>query len=727
MESALGAVGDPTLASAHTHVLLLRSLSASGGSDGPFTALVSVACGTPDNVACIFDATFVFPATALFLWQLPFLLVKAQAVSPAYIPFEALRGYWPFAFIALISLVKAVLFAGPAAYLFSVGHGSRVGLGTALAAFSGAAVWTLHSIVLCRRRARTEPLPDYLLWWYVLVLGAEAATAAHRAVELRDFPDDHDLRMLDVASIVGAGLAGVVAIPAVVVLLPTLLCCCRSSRFFSWRSKRTRGVYARETGSDSTAASAALSSPEKGTSASRPSLSSPLLGRPDAPSDTPSSAPFDEAPLLSRITFWWMNALMARGYKRPLEMTDVPRLSWEDEVAQVSAGFKSAWASVAGHRRRSSSSAGSSRCGGWGRRSRTGTIEQPPDGVGASSGCSWPCRARSSATSYVISDGDATRSGAALPAQPPLSRVLFVAFGSTFGAALLFKLSFDTLQFSGPVLLSGIISFLQDSSRNDDPPPEWIGYAYTGLLLLSSLVQTSILHAYFFRSFRAGQQMRSAVIASVYEKALRLSLTARQGQSVGTITNLMSTDAKRLQDLSSYLLTIISGPYQIALAVVLLYQQIGVSVMGGVAVILLFIPLNAVIARWSKTLQTSLMKMKDSRVSLTNEALMGIRLIKLNGWEDTFLERIGAIRSKELGRLIIYTGVQQISNVLWNGLPLLVMLAAFAMYTLLNGAPPSASALFTSVALFNLLRFPMTMIPQVINNGELGVRGELRA
>jgi ATP-binding cassette subfamily C (CFTR/MRP) protein 1 len=110
------------------------------------------------------------------------------------------------------------------------------------------------------------------------------------------------------------------------------------------------------------------------------------------------------------------------------------------------------------------------------------------------------------------------------------------------------------------------------------------------------------------------------------------------------------------------------------------------------------------------------MKIKDARVSLTNEALSGIRLIKYNAWEEAFLSRIHAIRTEELARLRSYVYLQQVASVLWMGLPLLITLCSFAMYTGLNGAPPSAAQMFTALALFNLLRFPMSMIPAVINN-----------
>jgi ABC-type bacteriocin/lantibiotic exporter with double-glycine peptidase domain len=172
--------------------------------------------------------------------------------------------------------------------------------------------------------------------------------------------------------------------------------------------------------------------------------------------------------------------------------------------------------------------------------------------------------------------------------------------------------------------------------------------------------------------FRFGQHLRTSVILAVYRKALTLALHARQAQSTGTITNLMSTDAKRLQDCTTYGMMLLSGPWQVAICLALLWQVVGVATLGGLATMLLLLPLNGAIARLSKRLQARLMAIKDERVSLTSEALAGIRLIKLNAWEDAFVSRIASVRDAELRRLRAYVLLQAASAVLWTALPLLV-------------------------------------------------------
>jgi hypothetical protein len=62
------------------------------------------------------------------------------------------------------------------------------------------------------------------------------------------------------------------------------------------------------------------------------------------------------------------------------------------------------------------------------------------------------------------------------------------------------------------------------------------------VLLLAKCMEVLIDHQYSFLSQRLGLSVRSALVAAVYQKGLRLSSSARQTQSVGKIVNYMSTD-----------------------------------------------------------------------------------------------------------------------------------------------------------------------------------------
>lgn len=56
---------------------------------------------------------------------------------------------------------------------------------------------------------------------------------------------------------------------------------------------------------------------------------------------------------------------------------------------------------------------------------------------------------------------------------------------------------------------------------------------------------------------------------------------AKKSSTVGEIVNLMSVDCQRFQDVAGQLWMIWSAPLQIILATVLLWQQLGPSVLAG--------------------------------------------------------------------------------------------------------------------------------------------------
>lgn len=65
----------------------------------------------------------------------------------------------------------------------------------------------------------------------------------------------------------------------------------------------------------------------------------------------------------------------------------------------------------------------------------------------------------------------------------------------------------------------------------------------------------------------------------------------------------MSVDAQRLMDLATYFHYLWSGPFQIVLALIFLYQTMGASVFAGFGFMILLIPINAGIAIVGRKLQ----------------------------------------------------------------------------------------------------------------------------
>ncbi|KAI2577352.1 ATP binding cassette subfamily C member 1 [Homo sapiens] len=275
-----------------------------------------------------------------------------------------------------------------------------------------------------------------------------------------------------------------------------------------------------------------------------------------------------------------------------------------------------------------------------------------------------------------------------------------------------FKAIHDLMMFSGPQILKLLIKFV-----NDTKAPDWQGYFYTVLLFVTACLQTLVLHQYFHICFVSGMRIKTAVIGAVYRKALVITNSARKSSTVGEIVNLMSVDAQRFMDLATYINMIWSAPLQVILALYLLWLNLGPSVLAGVAVMVLMVPVNAVMAMKTKTYQVAHMKSKDNRIKLMNEILNGIKVLKLYAWELAFKDKVLAIRQEELKVLKKSAYLSAVGTFTWVCTPFLVALCTFAVYvTIDENNILDAQTAFVSLALFNILRFPLNILPMVISS-----------
>ncbi|GMH87232.1 hypothetical protein TrST_g6248 [Triparma strigata] len=292
----------------------------------------------------------------------------------------------------------------------------------------------------------------------------------------------------------------------------------------------------------------------------------------------------------------------------------------------------------------------------------------------------------------------------------PLSRILLTAFGGPFFRAGLLKLVHDLCAFIGPFVLKSLILYLKDPTA-----PLSTGFSLTLLVTLSQLTMSLCLRQYFSICYSTGLRLRSSVILEVYNKSLKLSAHERLKRSTGEITNLMSVDAQRLQDLTPYLHAIWYSFLQITLALYFLFQELGAACLAGVVVIIVMMPVTKKIGKVLNKMSKELMEVKDKRLKVNNEVLGGVKVIKQMAWESSFEGKIRTLRNEEIGQLKKYVVFQSASGTLWSTVPLLVAVSTFTAYVVSGNVLDVETAL-TSLALFEILRFPLFMLPNVINN-----------
>jgi ATP-binding cassette, subfamily C (CFTR/MRP), member 1 len=299
---------------------------------------------------------------------------------------------------------------------------------------------------------------------------------------------------------------------------------------------------------------------------------------------------------------------------------------------------------------------------------------------------------------------------------PSLWLAIFRAFSGPYFRAALFKAVNDIFAFVQPQLLRLLISFV-DSYRGDAPQPVTKGAAIALAMFFVSVIQTTALHQYFQLAFETGMRIKTALTSAIYTKSLKLSNEGRASKSTGDIVNYMAVDTQRLQDLTQYGQQLWSAPFQIFLCMASLYQLVGLSMLAGVGAMIIMIPINGLIARVMKTLQKQQMKNKDARTRLIAEIVNNMKSIKLYAWGSAFMNKLNYVRNdQELKTLRKIGAAQSFANFTWSTTPFLVSCSTFAVFVLTQKDPLTVDIVFPALTLFNLLTFPLAILPMVITS-----------
>ncbi|XP_073894082.1 ATP-binding cassette sub-family C member 10 isoform X26 [Macaca fascicularis] len=245
-----------------------------------------------------------------------------------------------------------------------------------------------------------------------------------------------------------------------------------------------------------------------------------------------------------------------------------------------------------------------------------------------------------------------------------LWRALYRAFGRCYLTLGLLKLVGTMLGFSGPLLLSLLVGFLEEGQ---EPLSHGLLYA---LGLASGAVLGAVLqNQYGYEVCKVKLQARGAVLNILYRKTLQLGPSR---PPTGEALNLLGTDSERLLNFAGSFHEAWGLPLQLAITLYMLYQQ------------------------------------------LVTELLSGIRVIKLCGWEQALGARVEACRARELGRLRVIKYLDAACVYLWAALPVVISIVIFITYVLM-GHQLTATKVFTALALVRMLILPLNNFPWVIN------------
>ncbi|WIA43760.1 hypothetical protein OEZ86_010184 [Tetradesmus obliquus] len=382
------------------------------------------------------------------------------------------------------------------------------------------------------------------------------------------------------------------------------------------------------------------------------------------------------AGLWSRLTFGWLSPLIKRGYKTPLTEADLWSLPPADRVEVLEQRFHAAWQQQ-------------------------------------------------------------------LAAHGPQKASLFAAcrasVGHLFLGALPYKLINDAAQFVGPLILNRLLSVVatqaaaassggsssSSSSGWWGALVDWLaalgfgdplnnGYMLSLLMFVGTVLGVLADNQHFQRVMRAGFRLKAILTAEVYRKVLLLSPAERSRVTAGKLFNLVSSDTNTVGDFCTMAYGFLSAPLRIGLTMVLLYRQLGLSAIVAIVCIGAAVPVNSRIVRAAAGRLQQALRHTDTRAKLETELVAGIEVVKASTWEGPFYSRITAARALELSVLYSVTLLQSLMGVLVNAIPTIIPVMTFLAYLLIRREPLSAAQAFTALSLFNVLRFPLFQLPQIV-------------
>lgn len=367
--------------------------------------------------------------------------------------------------------------------------------------------------------------------------------------------------------------------------------------------------------------------------------------------------PFDQANLISRALFFWLNPFIRKGFTKRLALNDLYRAPGEDLSKDLGEKLKHEW---------------------------------------------------DKELKYVKEGRKAS-----------LLRAICRAFGFWYGLACIWvsigECIFRPLQ---AIALGWLIrdsnayaamdqSLLDPSITNE---AYWKVFSDGLYLILFSVICLITVHPHVFACQHTGMKIRIACCHIIYRHSIRLSNSAIGQTTVGQMVNLLTNDVNRFDVALIYLQYLLVAPIQaIITATILSVMYLGVyATLAGSALLLLFVPFQSLMGRWFGRLRELTAKRSDERIRLMNEIVPAMRVIKMYTWEDPFANLVELARKNEV-RFIRFTSfLRGINMALFFVASKLILFTSLITYILL-GYTLNPEIVFVSITIFNAVRLLMTL------------------
>uniref|UniRef100_A0A8C2ZVW7 ATP-binding cassette sub-family C member 5 n=1 Tax=Cyclopterus lumpus TaxID=8103 RepID=A0A8C2ZVW7_CYCLU len=260
--------------------------------------------------------------------------------------------------------------------------------------------------------------------------------------------------------------------------------------------------------------------------------------------------------------------------------------------------------------------------------------------------------------------------------------------------------------FLGPaVLVYEILNYAEEPEKSTVA----YGVGLSIALFTSEFSKAFMISLLWALNLRTAVRLKGAYSSVAFQKVISLRL--HTGISMGEMIGVLTNDGQTLFEAVLVGSFVVSCPVLFIVCIVYSCYILGYTALTGVSIYLIFIPIQVCLAKLINTYRGKTILITDSRVRTMNEILNSVKLIKMYAWEDSFEKKIADFRKNEKKELQKVGCVQNANSSITSIIPTIVTVLTFIVHTSLSLKLNALDA-FTTIAIFNSLRFCLVLTPQ---------------
>ena len=207
-----------------------------------------------------------------------------------------------------------------------------------------------------------------------------------------------------------------------------------------------------------------------------------------------------------------------------------------------------------------------------------------------------------------------------------------------------------------------------------------------------------------------GLKVKAALTTAVYKKMISREAYG----SNANVVSLVSKDVEKLAKACLSLQYLWSGIFETLAVLAVVLSLLGATILPGVGLMLVFLPLQYYLGVVVAHKKKDLAKVSSRRISLMEEIMRGIKLIKIYGWESSFSDNLKEIRAEEAFMLDRINRIKAAMLGLIFCLPPLMCMVIFGTQEAVGEI--ESVVVFTSLSFFNTLRVPFSKLPKSLRD-----------